>query len=404
MNYELKKFEEEFKSALQLDRHPGNLETGKLPESWALEEQERICAVFKEIVPGKDQALVNTYFFHQQQSLVFLLDRVFKEMLKIQGAQAQPEQRLSRLQEMLRALLNILAFMQSNLKPFFNAAGKVPECYIDSHRIQHQDNHSYIQQSLEARKTPDRLILLLMALLRFENGSADAEITFKQFNWVIRLQHELLAYLKNTEADENNQRLMNLLVSLNLNSAGFYLYCCERLRKNLDSELTVAEQYKKLASLKKRLNQLPELELAGYLPGQMSIRLLLLKFLKAEIKALNELEFIAQDLVNAGILTSNFKVSLSAKQLAFYVYLNVECGIIIAEKPKKLHEFIIDHVDSAQKHGLSLKSFKNNYYSHAPADVKKVEERLASMLALIREKFWMIGFTVSTLLSFSIHR
>jgi hypothetical protein len=401
MNYELKKFEEEFKASLQSDQHEGNLQSGKLPESWALEEQERICAVFKEIVPGKDQTLVKTYFFHHQQAVVFLLDRIFKEIHRIQGAH---QLQLSGLQGMLGALVNILAFMRSDLKPFFNSGGKVPECYIDTHKVQHQEKHWYIQHALEAQKTPARLTSLLMALLRFENRSADAEVTFNQFNWVIRLQHELLAYLEDKEADENNERLLNLLVSLNLNGAGFYLYCCERLRKNLDAELTVAEQYKKLASIKKRLNQLPELELAGYLPGQMSIRLSLLKFLKAEIKALNELEFIAQDLVNAGILTSNFKVSLSAKQLAFYVYLNVECGIIITEKPKKLHEFIIDHVDSAQKHGLSLKSFKNNYYSHAPADVKKVEERLASMLALIRDKFWMIGLIVSTLLSFRLNR
>jgi gamma-glutamylcyclotransferase (GGCT)/AIG2-like uncharacterized protein YtfP len=403
MNYELRKFEAEFKASLQPDQAERNLQKDKRTDHWVFDEQERVCAVFKEVVPGKDQALVKSYFFHHQQSVVLLLDRIFKEIQKSsQDNDHQQTPGLRKLRQMQHGLVNILRFMKTEVKFYFNLGGEVPECYIDSHTKKHQSDHRHVQQSLEERDTASSLISHVISLLKF--GNSRTKITFSQFDWVTRMQDDLLVYLESKEEDENSQRLLNLLINLNLNSAEFYLYCCDTLRKALDSELTVADQYKRLASLKKRLNQLPKLEVAGYLPGQASIKVSLLKFLKAEIKALNELEFIAQDLVNAGVLTSNFKVSLSAKQLAFYVYLNVECGIIITEKPKKLHEFIIDHVDSAQKHGLSLKSFKNNYYSHAPADVKKVEERLASMLALIREKFWMTGFTILTLMNLSVHR
>jgi hypothetical protein len=388
MIYELKKFEEKFNDLLQPDPGKSSLQNAAESLNWITRERERICLVFKEIIPGKAHEIIKTYFFHHQQSIVFLSDRIYSRINELKSCEKQLPGQLSDLQEMLKALEGILIFMETDLQPYFNPDGKVPDNCIELHQTSQKENHHYILQALEDKHTDPSLSDILFSLLRFKNRHPDFPITFNQFNWVQHLQHHLLLYLENPAEDEKDLRLIRLLISTNLNTVEFYWYCCQGLQEELTGELTVAEQYKKLASLKKRLNQYPKLQVQGYLHEQPSIKNSLLKFIKAEIKSLKELEFIAQDLVNSGMLASNFKVSLSAKQLAFYIYLNVECGIIITEQPKKLHEFIITHVDSAQKRGLSLKSFKNNYYSHAPADVKKVEERLAGMLALIREKYW----------------
>jgi len=394
MNYELKKFEERLKELIQPDPVEFNSEVARWSANWIEKEQDHICSVFKEIIPGKSNAIIKSYFFHHQQSIAFLSDRIYVHIIKLEADDKQQNHRKNEMELMLQALENILTFLETNLTLYFDIKGKVPDSMIENYKTTQTKRCQDLLQSFEEKKTDPALRSILSSMLTFQNKRPEARITFSQFNWVKNLHHQLSLYVITPDEVANDLGLIRLLVTMNLNTAEFYWHCCTGLQKELNAELTVAEQYKKLAALKKWLNQHPKLDVAGYLHGQLSIKVALLKFIKAEIKSLNELELIAHDLVSSGILASNFKVSLSAKQLAFYIFLNVESGIIITEKPKKLHEFIVSHVDSAQKQGLSLKSFKNNYYSHAPADVKKVEERLAGMLALIREKFWMIGLAL----------
>jgi hypothetical protein len=114
------------------------------------------------------------------------------------------------------------------------------------------------------------------------------------------------------------------------------------------------------------------------LPG---IKSSLLNFVDAEISHLQSLEKIGGDLASYGQINENFRVSFSVKELAYFIHLQVECGIILEEKPKKIHQYIVGHYSTQETEKISEKSFKNATYSRSPNNVKKVITKLTEMLA-----------------------
>ena len=113
----------------------------------------------------------------------------------------------------------------------------------------------------------------------------------------------------------------------------------------------------------------------------------LLRYIESEISYLKSIDTIAEDLSSGGILDTNFRVNFTVRQLALFIHLQVEAGIITSQSPKTLHQYVTKHYSTVEKDNISEKSFKNAYYGNAGKDVEKVIEKIVDMLAIANEKY-----------------
>lgn len=111
----------------------------------------------------------------------------------------------------------------------------------------------------------------------------------------------------------------------------------------------------------------------------------LLQYLNKELKLL-DVDTAQGDTTNYPS-KGHFTVSLSVKQLAFFAFLQVESGIILSQTAKQVHQHFASRFSTIEGGAISEKSFKNAYYSHAPADIIKVIDKLSQMLALAEEAY-----------------
>jgi len=178
-----------------------------------------------------------------------------------------------------------------------------------------------------------------------------------------------------------------IIVSHNFNHPAFYHFCCTYFNSEMDKCENMMDQYQLLNFYKKTVQQVFEVSALSYHTGLPPINEALLRYLEAELDYLKSMETKAEDLSSDGILDQNFKVNLTVRQLAIFIHLQVEAGIINVKSPKALHQYVTRHYSTADRDKISEKSFKNAYYGNAAKDIVKVIDKLAIMLALAQEKY-----------------
>ncbi len=254
-------------------------------ESWMTEQQdpienipleaERICQTFLQISSEKEAVLHTKYFHHHQHALVALADQVYA-ILKDQNSNDEQEDSEGELclQRLYNALVSILQFMQTQLKNFFKTDGKVPDSFIELHQHQEDQNHIFIEKTLLERSINSTIVTHLITVLRFEDQQPGDEISFAIYTYVLKVQKELLVYLRGKDDETSNYQILKLLTTLNLNSIGIY------------------EHYRGLVNE----NQLPHFKIPGFQKPTDPIKMSLLLFIITEINSLHALKLIAKEL------------------------------------------------------------------------------------------------------------
>lgn len=183
------------------------------------------------------------------------------------------------------------------------------------------------------------------------------------------------------------ETLINNLISWKFNHPRFFEYYIHNISGKLRDSATISENYRLLIFLKKQISQIPIEHTNSYNPLLPQINHSLLQVLEAELSFMKQLDFLNSELMNSGMLDAKYKVSLSVKQLAYLIFLAVEVGIIIERKAKRVHEYIISHVSTAETEKISEKSFSNGYYVPSSVDIGVVSDKLAEMLAKAQNQF-----------------
>jgi hypothetical protein len=234
---------------------------------------------------------------------------------------------------------------------------------------------------LEANNIDAQLKLMMQRIFLSDptQQSTFFEIAFRR-TLLIQLQPLL-------NAADPGQHIAMLLISLKYNDHELYTYLLGNLHKRQFKAISSAEQFRDLILFKKAIAQLMELQETEYFSQNPNIKAMLIQAIDEEINFLKEVDFLNSELVHSGILDSTYKVGLSVRQLAFLIFLNVECGVITERKAKTVHQYIIAHVSTKEAEHISEKSFSNGYYVHHPEDIRKVSEFLAKMLALAQKLY-----------------
>jgi len=171
------------------------------------------------------------------------------------------------------------------------------------------------------------------------------------------------------------------LLMINFNKSLFLNYCIEQVNPNLENE-ELTERLFRLVNTRKELYKIISSRIDSLVPKLPKPLDFIFDYLNQEIIALENLIRITKDFKQSDLLASQFKVSLSVKQLALFMQLQVSCGIILEDKPKIIHQYAIGHYSTKNKIQISEKSFKNGYYIHSAEDIKKIIQKLQEMVII----------------------
>jgi len=263
----------------------------------------------------------------------------------------------------------------------FNFKTKATSSYLQDYHKQYGIQETAFVKTLETPQIDPKLKSIMETILINTPTQYPTylEIEFKK----MLLDH--LALIR--QGSDLNNQIALLLIALRYNHPDLYAYHLDTLHQRQQKAISAAEQFRDLILYRKELDQLMELREKDFFFQNPNLKSILLKAIDAEINFLKDLDFLNTELIHSGILDSSYKVGLSVRQLAFYIFLNVECGVITERKAKTVHQYIVANVSSKEAEQISEKSFSNAYYVHHPEDIRRVSEFLAKMLAMAQKLY-----------------
>ncbi|SDF97283.1 hypothetical protein SAMN05421827_102283 [Pedobacter terrae] len=349
-----------------------------------LQESKRIISSILHHVTQVEPDRAKAYIRQHQRGLLQLMDELGatrnKDALNISRKNESKE--INKIEN----LLNQMVMDLEQLFPYyFDYDCPIPTVNQTQLLLKIAENSSQILKSINELHADNETITLFKHIFEHINSSS-GRFTFEQAGYL----HDFLASLKMAlnkfVPSLNLSEIILLLVSLNFNHPSFYHFCCSHLNHELQTCENISEQYRLIHFFKKLIGQVFKTINVPYNRNLPNIDESILRYIESEISYLKSIDTIAEDLSRGGILESNFKVSFTVRQLAIFINLQVESGIITTNSPKALHQYVTKHYSTAEKDIISEKSFKNAYYGNVEKDVQKVIDKIVTMLAIAHEK------------------
>ena len=321
--------------------------------------------------------------FSQHQNDLLLIYQATDEKMENSFSSSE-DATLPFLSECLDLIRSLIFKLEIHFPKFWDKSLRVPKAFMTDF-IRSNENQISNLLALSQRIGPDNKLYSVLDNLFYFRENPKRAVYFYELDYLIAAL-DILNRQNESGKVRSWKDLVNLLIECNLNSPLFYKTCCEIILSRLDTGGPIRDQFELLSREKKELMRLSPCLSSSLRPDLPLIKESLVKFAEAELAYLREIEGIASSLSTNGIVQDDYMVSLSVKQLAFFIHLQVECGIILETRPKQIRQHATSHYSTAEVENISEKSFKNAYYSHSQHDIDKVSEKLSEMLAIAQRR------------------
>lgn len=325
-----------------------------------------------------DKYSENSYYFSAQVSSITRLIMELEDTLQGKSFVKEKEKILNTI---LINLQELLEYLWKYYPDNFDLSTLVSAIGIERFLAEEKYSISECTEIIDTLEISEELKKIVNQILIL---GLPSEVDYNSLRFAKELMNYIFNEHKSNLTDEN---IITALVVRQFNHPMFFEFCKMYISERLTKLSVISDHFRELIYTRKNLLQNFPLNVKPYSPRSETIHDALLKIIDSELDFIKELDFLNTELINSGLLDSNYKVSLSVKQLAFYVFLNVEAGIITEQKATRIHQYVINHVSTAEKQEISEKSFSNGYYVHSPEDIRKVSDKLARMLAIAQEKY-----------------
>lgn len=350
-----------------------------------VKESKRIFSSIQHNITQIEPDRSKVYLTQHQRGLIQLMDEL-EVVVDRDNPNADQKNKTEEISGIANLLNQMVLDLQQHLPYYFDHHSPVSIITQKQVLLKIAKNSSQILKNLEELHTDNETIAVLTQI--FEHLNSDiSRFTFEQAGYLHDFFESLKMELKKFASPLQMSGIILLLTSLNFNHPSFYHSCCSHFNHELQRCENINEQYRLLHFFKKLIGQVFKTISIPYNRNLPDIDESLMRYLESEISYLKSIDTIAEDLSSGGILDSYFKVNFTVRQLAIFIHLQVEAGIIITQSPKTLHQYVTKHYSTAEKDNVSEKSFKNAYYGNAGKDVEKVIDKIVTMLAIAQEKY-----------------
>ncbi|SDD70465.1 hypothetical protein [Pedobacter soli] len=379
MVYEFIFFEEHFHHLITKTTFPKNFST---ESSKSLDkEYSRLIRVFRDIaVLGKKKKKIITYFNFHQKNLIILIDKVYQQS-EAQKSNQGRKTILPLLEQLITKMIAFLEWTQKMFPKFFNANEKLPKIILLTELEKIEAKIRLVIDELKKRKFRDEFSGLMKVIGDTKLITNYREIAYWHATWNI-IYCRLIAHDIRDEFG-----ILKVMIENGMNHSEFYRFTKNFISQEVEKKPTLDEQISSICGFRKEIRLLFGKTNSKQFSEYPEIKKMLKNFIKEELLMLRAMEFVNHGLAEAGIMNANYKVSFSVKQLAFFVHLQMETGIIIWQRAKFAHQYIARHFSTVERDSISEKSVRNAHYNHAGEDIKKVIAKLGEMLALAQERY-----------------
>ena len=212
-------------------------------------------------------------------------------------------------------------------------------------------------------------------------------LSFAEKEYLFRLLGVLIQQgLAASGAETGTRLLEEQLVKMNFNSAGFFDYLIRQVEEDIQKTGSLKDQVEKLYFHLKNTNQQAIDEHLCFNPKQKGVR----EFVNDWI--LEETTFLEKKLVLLGnpagdqrLVNQGFKVvtELSVAQIACFVRLLVESGVIKNKNRAELITFYAVYTQSKKQENISPESFRTRFYNIEESARQEIRGTIIQLLNYI---------------------
>lgn len=350
-----------------------------------------INAIREEVYGSVDDHLVKRHIQQVQNDCIFLLQSLV--------AQQQVDGHLVELHTALcEGMEKVLRYIEKHHGRYFSLKAPMPISFFKISVDELAPQLDLLKMGLKKKQVAPALQELILKC--FYDYLKAGEAPYERMHYMNNLYQALLQLCKNAPVDDFNQLLVECLIYLLFNDPTFECYVKARLIEKFNTLYNLTEKLEALYQIEKSIKMLQERTSACYDTQRPNLKLVLLAFIKAEIKFLTKKQGAALMLSSEGQSQMNrqlqppeyrIKMTLSADALAYFIRLMVEAGIITAEPRSELLAFMARHVQTpgiGQAY-LSPNSLGTKYRQVVQTTAKHVNAALMRMLKILNKDFDM---------------
>jgi hypothetical protein len=209
------------------------------------------------------------------------------------------------------------------------------------------------------------------------------------------LQLSVTDLCTDVKRDEGDEKLRELLISLNLNTAVHLRYYKKLIAKQLEQTFDQQEQDEILYAYQKMFRSVSLQADTGFSPRQDNIKATLLKYVRAEIKYREK----TRPVVSADPFQRNgtiwpmppdpykVQVAFSVDALAYFIKLMVRAGLLNGGPKTALLQFFAKGFKTVSTDSISANSLVKKYDQVVQTTAKAVRIVLIRMLKILDDEF-----------------
>ena len=269
-------------------------------------------------------------------------------------------------------------FIEKQYRNFLDLNTQVPYRTLLIKEYEILDKFNQVQSRLLEMNVNENLRkMAFRPLLKLDTTNIQQKITYREFRYCTAYIEELFKKFEHkTEVQESD--LEEWLYDLNYNSLEFFDFKTDLIISDMEKMVSDVEKVGMFYQLLKYYNQRPAERHPEFNPNLPSFKNQMINWIDEEIEYLI-LKKTLESNVNIEP-TIKIKTSFSVKQLSYFFFVLVQCGILQPKNNTDIFRLICNNFTTERTDKMTFQSVKNSFYSAESSIVDFVRTTIFTLL------------------------
>jgi hypothetical protein len=275
--------------------------------------------------------------------------------------------------ELVRTINNCLDHVSYNFPKAIEPGIELPKPYHNSKTVY----YGQIKKKWENKFSdinPELLEILCRPIQKFTGAKKPK---FNQLTYLRKLVTEIEKISSHSKDPEC--KIKGALLHINYNSFNFHRYLTNEIYEAVEKQDNRSEAINTLIMFRKKLNQTIPFPKIAYREDRQSQLKMTLEYVKEEIAYYNQTQTFGSSQVQ-NTNSSKLKSGISVAQLALFIRLCRETGIIVNENKTEVLRKSTETLKTKHSTHISVNSLQSKYHNVETGTVKNLKPKIIEML------------------------
>jgi hypothetical protein len=356
------------------------------------QETERIKLAWRdEVFSSSNENTVELYIQRHQVAIIDLKDQIIKILSPDEAEELlkpiEVTDKISALKSLYQSLHGLLSFIEKYFTKYFDLSAKVPDSYRKITIRNFSERLPLLKERLKEKELSANMIWAITNCFEEFIESKESKVSYRRIIYLKELCRELNRICElELKGVELEKQICANMVYINFNSLKLLNHCSKAIKESFQSKENLNEQLQVLAHYQKKINQVHEKPGFSYKPSHKSLKELLNDWVTEEIIFLerkHQLSFgfkSEQAEIRESANVFKIQTDLSVAQIAYFIRLLVDTGLIKNKSTIDLIRFFATHISSKRMQSIAKESFRRQFYEVEDSVKSKVRDAINKML------------------------